>query len=273
MGKDFVNKLLPALKKMKWPELTVRTEHGRQIYLQALERVDDAKGHPNSLVAVLRLLQTADSRPYAFAGVAYTLLAAAQENDGAYAQKGLDAAMEWLEQAQDMEPDIVEINMIEALIYTYSGRIDDARLILDYLQREEPTNFYLHLAEINFWIVVNNAEQVVYWFDQAAESALTVPQRLRLRARLGDYYLQQKMFQEAIDVFREAVHFDRENVGLWHRMSVAYWSLQDYEEAEHCNRRALKLQEDYAPALQMAEALNKQSGSDTGLLGRLFGRS
>lgn len=274
MGKKIIEQLLPTLEKMKWPSLTVGSEQGKQIYWQSWERVEDYQGNPKELAATLRLLQTADSRPYALAGVAFLLVTAAREKNGSYAEKGLEAAMKYLEAAQEMEPDITEINVIEALIYIHSGRFEDARLILDYLQGQDSTNYYLHLGEVAYWTAVNDLEQTVYWFNEAAESSLVVPQRLRLQARLGDFYLKNKLYDEAIKVFRESLHFDKENALMWHKLSVAYWQLQDYEEAEHANRRALKL-EALPAARKMEAALKKKSeeGNEGGVLGRLFGRS
>lgn len=273
MGKQVIDKLLPVLEKMKWPALTVGTEQGRQIYLQAWDRIEEYQGDPNQLTAVLRLLQTADSRPYATAGAAHVLLAAAREKDGAYAPNGLEAAMHWLEMAQDMEPDVPEINVLEAFIYIHGARHDDARLILDYLHGQSPDNYYLQLGEIAYWTAVGDMEQAVQWFDEAAETALVVPQRLRLRARLADYYLENKLHQQASDVYKEALHFDRENALLWHKLSIAYWHLENYEEAEHANRRALQLK-DFPAARSMEKALKKKNeDNSSGVLGRLFGRS
>lgn len=273
MGKQVIDKLLPVLDKMKWPSLTVGTEQGRQIYLQAWDRIEDYQGDPNQLTAVLRLLQTADSHPYATAGAAYMLVAAAREKDGTYAPAGLSAAMQWLEAAQEMEPDVPEINVIEAFIYVYSSRLDDARLILDYLHGQSPDNYYLQLGEIAYWTAVGNMEQAVQWFNEAAETALVVPQRLRLRARLADYYLENEMHQPASEVYKEALYFDKENALLWHKLSITYWRLENYEEAEHANRRALQLKE-FPAARKMEEALKKKNeGGEKGMFGRLFGRS
>lgn len=272
MGKQIIDKLLPVLTKINWPTHQTATEQGRRIYMQGIERIDDFKGDLKVLSGTLRLFQTSDSQPYTFAGVAYLLVAAARESDGTYAENGLDAAFTWLEQAQESEPDIVDINMIEALIYTYSGQLENARLILNYLQGEEPDNHNLHRAEIAYWIAMKEIDRAVDWFEEASNSALTVPQRLRLRAQLGDLYLESGQDEEAIEVYKEAVHFDKENYLLWHKMSVANWRLQDFDEAENCNRRALKIQ-DFPTGRKMEEALKKRKGGNTGMLGRILGKS
>lgn len=270
MGKQLVKQLLPVLDKMEWSETRLATEQGRHIYVESLEKIDADKENPKTVSAALRLLQSADSRPFAYAGVAYTLVTVARESDGSYAQVGLDAAMEWLEQAQEMEPDIVEINVIEALVYICSGRLDDARLILNYLQGQEPLNYYLHLAEVAYWRSQRDVEQALYWFKEAVEIALTVPQRLRLRVQMGDFHLECNQLDKALEVYREAVHFDRENAQLWHKLSIVYLRQENYEEAERANQMTLRLQD--FPAARQIEILIKKKKSGTGVLGRLFGR-
>jgi tetratricopeptide (TPR) repeat protein len=269
MGKELVKKILPVLDKMKWPQAAEFTEKARRAYEIGLDEVDSYKGDPKTLAAALRTFQTADSRPFAFAGVAYTLLAAAREGDGAYDQESLDTAMVWLERAQELMPNEVDINMIEALIYVYSGRFDDARLILDYLQEEELNSYYLQTAEIAYWWSQRDIEETAHWVEQAIAMARTVPQRLRLRARLADYYMELGMTEEALTLYKEAIHFDPDNAELNHKISLIYWNQENYEEAERYNKKALQLA-NLPEARELANALNRRQGG-TGVLKRLFG--
>jgi predicted Zn-dependent protease len=235
MGIQIIKKLIPHLNELDWPDNTAATEGGRRIYMQGVERIDDYKNNPKVLTATLRLFQTADSQPYALAGVAYLLVAASREADGSYAESGLEAAMHWLEKAQESEPEMVDINMIESLIYIYSGQFENARLVLDYLMGQEPDNHHLHRAEIAYWIAQKDIDRAVDWFDEASRSAVTVPQRLRLRVQLGDLYLNAGQNEKAIEVFKEATHFDKNNHMLWHKISVANWKLKKFEDAEIAN--------------------------------------
>ena len=79
------------------------------------------------------------------------LVAASREKDGSYAAGGLKASLKWLEKAQEFAPDLFEINMIEAFIYIYSGRLDDARIVLDYLEELDPSDYYILTAEAAYW--------------------------------------------------------------------------------------------------------------------------
>ena len=175
MGKILVDKLLSSLEKMPVPETAETTGVGRQTYEIGLEKVDEYRGEPKTLIRALRIFQTCNSRPYTLAGVAFTLLMAAKEKDGSFAQNGLEAAMAWLEEAQALEPDIVLINMIEPFIYTYSKRFDDARLVLDYLKKLEPDNIYLLQAEIAYWQQQEKYEEAIQWY----QTALQQPRQFR----------------------------------------------------------------------------------------------
>jgi tetratricopeptide (TPR) repeat protein len=270
MGKALLEKLLPELNRMEWPETPVSTGLGRQTYETGLEQVISNQGNAKSLMSAIKTFQSGDSEPYAFAGVAYALLTASREKDGTYAQVGLDAAMEWLEKAQAKEPDLVEINMIEALVYTYRNNLDDARLVLDYLHKQDPSNYYLHIAELIYWQCQEDEEQIEYWFQQTMEEAVTIPQRLRLRSQLGDYYLDSGQLDKALRIYKEAVRLNKEDASLWHKMSVIYWRLGDLDEAASCNRMALRYQ-DLPAARRLEEALHKKKAGP-GIGKRLFGR-
>ncbi|MBE2200013.1 MAG: tetratricopeptide repeat protein [Anaerolinea sp.] len=270
MGKQLLAKIIPTLDKVNWPQHPQTTDLGRRTYEISVDNVDSYKDDPKVLAAALRALQTCDSRPYALAGVAYMLIAASREADGSYASEGLEAALSWLEKAQETEPDIVDINVVEAFIYIHDGRLDDARLVLDYLQERDPYSYYLQLAEFIYWLHRQDAEQAKNWFDTAQEMSRTVPQRLRLLALMADGYMAQGMLAEALEKYKEAAHFDEGNHWLWHQISVVYWQQENYQEADHYNKRALKLR-NFPEGQQLAASLKEKLG-DSGVLGRLFGR-
>lgn len=269
MGHQLIAKLIPLLEKINWPATEAATEQGRQSFLVGLEKVDAYSGDPNQLTAALKTFVTGGSQPFAYAGTAYTLIAAAREADGSYASVGLETAWEWLSKAQDLEPDVVEINMIEPLIYVHNGRLEDARLVLDYLHDLRPDDYYLYRIELAYWQAMGDLEQTVDWFAQAAEAATTVPQRLAMRRQLADFYFEQKMWSEAKEAYQEAIHFDNGNPLLWHKLSIVHWQLEDVDEADKCNQQTLRLK-DFPAARQLEEKI-KEKKSDGGLFGRLFG--
>jgi tetratricopeptide (TPR) repeat protein len=179
--------------------------------------------------------------------------------------------MEWLEKAQESEPDILLINMIEALIYIYNGRFEDARIVLDYLHQQGHDNYYLNVAEMTLEQGLGDVEKVGLWYERAASAAENAPQRLRLQSRMGDFYLEQGILDKALAIYKEAAHFDKDNYRLWHKISVAFYRQGKLEEAERFNKRVLDKHE-YPPARELEAAIRSLTASDTGRLGRLFGR-
>jgi tetratricopeptide (TPR) repeat protein len=270
MGKTLVDKLSPALDKMKWPENESISQLGSQAYQVGLDTVDEYQDNPDTLKSALRIFQSGDSRPYAFAGAAYLLVRVSRERDGSYYSTGLERALRWLEKAQELEPDLLDINMIEALIYIYHGRFEDARIILDYLESIDGANYYVIRAEAAYWMEKKSLEETIFWYGQAIDAAGTVPRALRLRSQLGDCYLEFGRNDDAVRVFKEAVHFSRENPWLWHKLSIAYYRLEDLQEAVRCNKRALTLK-DFPEARAMEASLKEQLGTGS-LTKRLFGR-
>jgi tetratricopeptide (TPR) repeat protein len=270
MGKILIDKLLPSLEKMPIPETRDVTVQGRQTYEIGLEKVDEYRGDPKPLIAALRIFQTGNSQPYLFAGVAYTLVTASRENNETFDQNGLEAAMAWLEKAQELAPDVVDINMIEAFIYVYGGRFEDARLVLDYLENIEPDNFYLIKAEAAFWRRQEKLDEAVRWYEKAIAAADNVPRKLRQRSRLADCYLEFGEDDKALEIYQEAVHFSKEDPWLWHNLSIIHFNKEDYKEATRYNRMALELL-DFQEAREMEKALRAKMGTG-GLVNRLFGR-
>jgi tetratricopeptide (TPR) repeat protein len=271
MGDALVQRMLPSFAKIPLPVSAEATSLGRTTYEVGIEKVNQYKNDPKVLAEALRTFQTGDSQPYFFAGLAYTLVAAAREADGSYAQSGLEAAMEWLEKAQALAPDELDINVIEALVYIYSGRFEDARLILDYLEEQDPNCFYLMEAEVAFWQTQGDQEQTIQAYQKAISEAANVPQRLRMQNRLGEFYQTAGVLDKALAVYREAVHFDKENPWLWHNISTVFFKLDNTEEAARANKRTLALL-DFPEARQLEQAIKAKTDAGGSKLGRLFGR-
>lgn len=276
MGADLLAKLLPAVGKMKWPSNDEITEMGIRAYDICLDEVDGYRGDPRDLQRALKSIQSGNCRPLALAGIAYVVLAASEEKDGSYAPEGLQETMKWLERAQEIRPDLVEINFIEALVYVYSDRMDDARLILNYLhdQQDIPT-YRLMQAETIYCYHAGEIDDLEYWTEQAQLAADNVPQKLRLIGRVADAHLNAGNVEAALEHYKKAIHFDRDNPVLWHKVSLIHWKEENYEEAARYNKQVLKLDPKSGPARKLAQALKEKLDEDSGggPLSRLFGRS
>ena len=273
MGRQLVSQLLPALEKLEWTGTEEATAAGHTVFQVALDQVDSFRDDPAILGAALRTLRTTDSLPYAYAGVAYLLIAAARETDGDYDPTGLEHALAWLERAQEMSGDVVDINVVEALVYIYFGRFDDARLVLDYLHDQMPNSYYLCRAEMAFWRRQEDVAAAFEWGEKAMQAADTVPQRLRVKGKMGDLYLETGNVEQALQTYREALHFDRQNAELYHKLSLIYADQEEYEEAKRMNEKALSLRPDFTEAQRLQVMLAEKGENDSsGLMGRLFGR-
>lgn len=281
MGRTLISQLLPTLQKLDWSGVPEATTAGALVFRTMLDQVDGYRGDPKDLGVALRTIRTTDSLPYMYAGIAYILLAAAgPRNDatgtgalqqGDYDEEGLQAALEWLEKAQETAPDHLEINIIEVLIYIYSGRYDDARLVLDYLQGQRPDNYYLLRAEMTYWQAVGEHETALTWSQRALEEAETVPQRLRLKSSVAAIHRAAGDTSAALQSYKEALHFDDNNAWLCHQISLLHYEQNEFEEAAHYNERALRTNPDLAEAQQLREQLSEQQPDSSRFLGRFFG--
>ncbi len=271
MGKRLVEQMVPSLAKASWPATKQATALGRKTYEIGLDQVDSYNGDPKQLASALRTFLGGDSEPYAMAGVAYVLLAAAREKDGTYDPDSIRIAQQWLEKAQASEPDLIEINFIETLIYIYSGRLDDARLVLDYLWDVDPFFYYLSAVEVVYWQHQNDLEQTIGWCKKASEAAVTNPQRLRWRRIMADTYFNFEEYDLALTAYRDAIHLDPQNPEPWYQIAAIHWQRENDEDVERALQQALRIQADYQPALKLAAALAEKKKKTTGRLGGLFG--
>lgn len=273
MGRALISQLLPTLQKLEWSGEPDATPAGALVFRTAIDQADGYRGDPSILGAALRTVRTADSLPYAYAGVAYILLTAAGPvtpgDDMAHDPAGLEAALAWLEKAQEMAPDEIEINVIETLIYIYERRYEDARLVLDYLQGEALENYYLMRSEMVYWQHVGDYDQALDWNRRALDQAETVPQRLRLKSSEALIHQRAGDLPQALQSFSEALHFDDQNAWLCHQISLIHYGQESYGEAHRFNEKALALQPDFPEAQALNERLAEQQRS-SGFLGRLF---
>lgn len=272
MGQKIVEQLVPALTKMSFPTHRKATALGLDNYLVAIRKADDfeEEDNPQPLAGALRVLQTGDSQPYADAGIAYILLTAAREPDGSYYQPGLDAASQWLEKAQASEPDLVDINFLEGLIYIFSQRWEDAHIVLDYLAQQEPDNFLFLRAEVAYWQQQRLLQPTEEAYRKAMAGAATNTDRLFLNNRLADFYAGMGEAAKAIETYKKSLNAQKTDARLWHKLSEVYYTIGNLEEAEKCNRQSLT-HGNLSAAHKMTQKLKeKQQEAKKGLRG-MFG--
>lgn len=272
MGQKIVQQLLPALPQMPWPTNPHTTPLGAQTYQVSLRKADEyaSETEPQPLAAALRVLQTGDSQPYAFAGIAYVLIAAAHADDGSYYQPGLDAALQWIEKAQETAPDNLEINVLEGLVYIHSDRLADARLILDYLTTQDAAHPLLLRAEIAYWARQKNIPETVRWYKKLMSQTNTGLLRMALNSQLADFYASVGEWEQAIAAYQQSARVQPEDARLWHKLSLAYLATDDLDNAAACNQKALSLSN--LPAAQETQQEIKSRQNRTSRLRNLFSR-
>ncbi len=272
MGQKIVQQLLPALPQMPWPTNPHTTPLGAQTYQVSMRKADDYayEANPQPLAAALRVLQTGDSQPYAFAGIAYVLITAARADDGSYYQPGLDAALRWIEKAQETAPDNLEINVLEGLVYIHSHRLADARLILDYLTAQDVAHPLLLRAEIAYWAHQKNVPETVRWYEKLMAQTTTGLLRIALNSQLADFYASVEEWAQAIAAYQQSVRVQPEDAVLWHKLSLAYLATNDLDNAAAANQKALSLSN--LPAAQETAAAIKSRQTPTSRLRQLFNR-
>ena len=211
MGKKLVKQLLPGLEKMQLPENAagdsarsarrIESDWIRLIRIKAIRR---------RWLDALGTFRSGQSRPFTCAGIAYTLVAASQEQDGSYDPIGLDAAMEWLEKAQETEPDILLINMIEALIYIYNGRFEDARLVLEYLHQQDADQLLFACGRDGSGATAGEIEKAGLWYEQGRQIGASMRRNdYDCKPGWGIFIWSKAFYDKALVMFKEAAHFDK----------------------------------------------------------------
>lgn len=266
-----MNKLLPVLRKLEWPENHSVTQFGLQTYEMGMDWVDQYEGDTKVLQTAIKTFQSSDSRPYALAGVAYLLTSMAREKDGSYDEVSLDEAMKWLAQAQEIEQDRPQINFIEAQVYLFKGEMENARMVLDYLHEQAPYIYRLNITEAMWREKAGDFEEMDEFYKEAEKASTTVPQKVRIQTILGDTYMKSNDFEKALKHYKQAIYFNREGEKLWHKMSLIYWKLEDYEECKRCNDIVLRLKPKHPSGLKVQAELKRKMGTG-GLFSRLRGQ-
>jgi tetratricopeptide (TPR) repeat protein len=252
-----VDDLLDFIAKARWPGTHRSNAALRARYEQGLDMVNAYRGDPRIYFQALSLFQSIDACGYAYAGIAFTLAMASSERQNQIYPNGYNAALDWLEKAQEWEPNRVEINFIEAVLYINSGQFENGRLILDYLSPAEPDNYFLCLTEINYWGSLKRAEKALHWIKQAFRFANSQARQANVHNALAHYYMQDGYFVRAIKHYTEVIKLDPNDAWAWHNMSYMFLRLNALEDAAKCNEKALGIME-FQAARQIEEQIQQK---------------
>lgn len=250
-----------------WSTDITLSSAARAAYETGLDLVNGYTGETSVLTNAFKSFMATGSRPYALAGAAFILYAAAfQPSRDGYDSEALGLALGWLEQAQAQQPDAVEINVVEAFLYLADRKLSDARLVLDHLHSRELSNFYVCQAETWYWDVKGNFKEVERWAAEGLKSAHNRARQGRMLVNLAQGYMRHDQYAQAAEAYRRLVLVEPDNFWAWQNLSVMYFNLKQYKEAADSNRRALKLND--WPA---ARAMEKEIGKKLGFWDKLLG--
>jgi len=246
------------IHKREWPQETLLTAESQAVYERGIDILNMYRGHPQVLVDALKVFQGCGSQAYAAAGCAYALILSAYESGDDYSAAGLELARPWLIAAQNLAPNRVEIDFIEADLYIQLRQNTSARFILDHLNDNAPKHFYLCLSELYYWYAQRDLEQYKYWYEVAMPLATTKARQICLLSRAAGFFLALEEWKKVIETYRSLSALDPEDPWLWHNLSLAYYHLERFDKAQQANQKALELM-DFPVAREMEELLKKKS--------------
>lgn len=261
MGEQQIITLIDTVNQLNRPLHSKATMLSHTLFLDVLERLDQAQSGMQSYDEIFELLETADSQPYIYASFGYIFLNAFKihQFDPLAAKMCLKEATRWIDQAQALESGIIEIDVAEALNYIYADRMKDARMVLDFLMAKDKENLRIYLVEIEYWKKQSDCEALVEWISRAMVLAKSFQQRLRLKYMLGEAYYRKKSYRHAAHHFKGLLKLDKNNCALWHKLSASYFRLGMIDDAIACNRKALEINESYLPAVKLQGRISKEN--------------
>lgn len=254
MGHELLDSLTELVASTSWPDNSFINAKSQHIYETGMDVLNMYRGHPDVLIDALRLFYQTESQPYAYAGIAATLISASYSHGDVYEGDGLRQAQQWLERAQASIADRVEINVVEASLYISMREYDNARLILDYFQQENYEHYQICLAEMHYWQRKESIPQVSEWYRKAMALSTTKVRKIVALNILAGCYLSNKHYKQTIEAYRHLAKLDANDPWLWHNSSIAHYNLKQYKDAAKCNKKALELM-DFQAARDMGKAI------------------
>ncbi len=130
-------------------------------------------GDPDPLFKALEKFKACGSGAYAKAGIAAVLISASYDSGDSYEEDGLKAAASYLTQARRVLANRPEIDHLAALLCILLKRREQARQILDKLQKAYPNSYYVASIEVWYWYDVGDLEKAEASFQIGKEFAKT----------------------------------------------------------------------------------------------------
>lgn len=259
MSDEQFRTILQWAHQIEWPSNREILPGSQAVYERGLDLLNTYRGHPDVLIESVRVFHSTNVLPYALAGLAATLSASSYIQNNQFDPAGLHEALRWLNLAQSMTPDRLEINFLEAQIALHGRQLEIARRLLDMLAQDPQNqkNFFYCTTEFSYWSSLGNLPKVQFWRDKALAAAANPMQQYFVRHIFAAFYLNNGFYLDYIKQAQELTRISPGDPWLWHNLSIAHAQLKQFPEAEYCNQRALSIM-DFGAAQEIRETLRRR---------------
>jgi tetratricopeptide (TPR) repeat protein len=211
------------------------------------------RGHPDVLVEALKFFVESGVRPYALAGFALVLHAAAYTSNGERDPDGLNHGLQYWKRAHIIHENRFEIDFIGTWLYHALKQPEQERQILDKYREKFSQNFWYCLAESTYWTHKDEAKSQ-QWLKRAYQGAKNNIQRLFVLNYLAGIELDKPGFGNAVSLYSKVTELDPNDPWAWHNMSYVHFNSGRLDDAEACNKRALQIM-DFGAARQIQQMI------------------
>lgn len=275
----FTNFVLRRIKEQKWSDECDFSENARRAYEAGIDIVDGYRGDPTPLLRAIDQFQTAQSRPYAYAGWAYALMAAAYiRGNRKFDMDGLREAQGWLYEARKIRDGRPEINFIQLMLdlnlEKYEAYLESKELIDPELGE---SHFHVQFAHLDYCLQTQSLKMAEAQYKKTLSLASTVNQEQMVYRRMTHHFLFAvagfKALGEVLKTpskptvahyaqkgdyyFSQMAANAQNDPWFWHNYCIFHYHLGNYWKAAEYNKKALAIMQ-FDAALRMQSELMKK---------------
>ena len=118
------------------------------------------------------------------------------------------------------------------------------KAIIEYVQaleiRKNDYNTYYKIA-----ILLNKLDKKYEAKEMLQNLLKNRPQMVEASELLGEIYIKEKEFKQAIEIYTNAIKYVPDNYQIYYNLGVCYSRINDFDIARKCFQKAVELKEDY----------------------------
>ncbi|HSH02884.1 MAG TPA: hypothetical protein VLL52_10230 [Anaerolineae bacterium] len=284
--------LLGHCADYEWPAEMSLTETAKSMFARGIDLVDGYRGWMEPLFEAVMLFRDCGSRPYAFAGMAYALVAASYIDGDAYELEGIEQGQAWLDEALLMVSETgavgeaPEIGFVQLWLDRAKG---DIEALLAHVVRLEPANeahFHTQLGKLHYRCraqrfnlaqaqyekvlalsETRNQEMLAHQCMVALFIAIMALATREERLKKVDLAaMRQKYGERGRVVFAAMAPHSQRDPWFWHNYSLFCYYMKQYMRSARYNKEALALLE-FGAAKELRERLSYRVGLLYALVG------